>query len=131
MPRTLPRILLLAVATALIAAPTASARPHCTAGSGPRCFTWYGKVSLVADGDTIDVDVYGDGTRERRRIRLTGLNAPELRRYSRRRSRRRGECHAVAAANRLETLIRHWHRRGRLRGPHRPSHSGSRLRPQG
>jgi endonuclease YncB( thermonuclease family) len=96
----------------------------------PRCTLWTGTATFVADGDTIDVDVYGDGTRQHRRIRLTGINAPELRSYSHRRSRRHGECHAVAATNRLETLIRRGHRRVRLKAQHRRSHSGARLRRQ-
>jgi endonuclease YncB( thermonuclease family) len=131
MARTLRIVLLLAVTATAVAAPAASARPRCTSDPGsPRCHVWYGKAKFFADGDTIDVDIYGDQTRERRRIRLTGLNAPELRRYSRHRSRRRGECHAVAATNRLETLIRRGHRRVRLKAQRRRSHSGGRLRRQ-
>jgi endonuclease YncB( thermonuclease family) len=132
MARSLRFALLLAV-TAMVAAPTASARPRCTSDPGsPRCHVWYGKVKFFADGDTLDIDVYGDGTHQRRRIRLTGLNAPEMRRYSKYRNRRRGECHAVAATNRLETLIRRAPGRNlvRLKAQHRRSSSGGRLRRQ-
>ena len=36
---------------------------------------------------------------------MTGYNATELFRYSNYPKRRRGECHGVSAANRLEQLI--------------------------
>ena len=44
------------------------------------------------------------------RVRLTGFNAMELRRYSPRASRRRGDCHGVEATARLEQLLRRGHR---------------------
>jgi endonuclease YncB( thermonuclease family) len=125
---------LLVAATAAVAAVAPPAEAHktrCTSDPGsPRCHVWYGKVKLVADGDTIDVDLYGDHSRERARIRLTGINAPELHRYSHYANRRRGECHGVAATNRLESLIRRGHWRVRIAAQHPRSHSGARLRRQ-
>src|SRR3954452_20147788 len=58
------------------AAPAASARKaRCTPDPGsPRCHFWYGQVKLVADGDTIDVDLFGDHTHELERVRFTGIN---------------------------------------------------------
>jgi endonuclease YncB( thermonuclease family) len=69
-------------------------------------------VTSVNDGDTIDVDVAGDGTRRPRRIRLTGIQAMEQTVYSTK--RRQGECHAVGATLRLEALIRQGKRAVRL-----------------
>jgi endonuclease YncB( thermonuclease family) len=89
---------------------------------------WTGRVTFIADGDTIDVDVDGDGTHAARPIRITGINAPELTRYSKYPSRRRGECHGVAAAARLESLIRRAHGRVRLSAQDPASRSGHRLR---
>jgi micrococcal nuclease len=92
-------------ASAFLAAPASAATVGPCFPGGPQCTFWTGKVTLVADGDTIDVDIAGDGTSRARRVRMAGYNAAELRRYSNHASRRRGECHGVAAANRLEQLI--------------------------
>ena len=122
---------LLVAATAFAAlAPNASARMgRCTPDPGsPRCHFWYGKVKLVADGDTIDVDVFGDHTHQTKRIRFTGINAPELHRYSHYRARRRGECNGVPAANRIDTLIHQGHKIVRLAAQHPKSHSNVRER---
>jgi len=109
----------------------AADRGPCLPSGGPQCTFWYGKVRLVADGDTIDVDIWGDGTHARRRVRMTGYNAMELTRYSYLRSRRRGECHGVAAADRLEQLIRQSQWRVRLAAQHPSSRAvGGRLRRQ-
>jgi endonuclease YncB( thermonuclease family) len=102
------RLLIAAVvttATAFLAAPASAATVASCVPGGPQCTFWTGKVTLVADGDTIDVDIAGDGTSRARRVRMAGYNATELRRYSNYASRRRGECHGVAAANRLDQLI--------------------------
>ena len=85
----------------------ASAAPGpCVAGAETdgRCHSWTGKVRSVTDGDTIDVDVWGDGSSRALRIRIAGVQAMELTSYDPR--RRAGECHAVAATERLERLIR-------------------------
>jgi endonuclease YncB( thermonuclease family) len=63
-------------------------------------------VAWVADGDTPLVDVYGDGTSTPRSIRLLGVQAMEQHVYSPVPSRRRGECHALAATARVEALVR-------------------------
>jgi endonuclease YncB( thermonuclease family) len=103
---------------ALVLAPAAHALPgqgSCTLqpGSAP-CLTWTGKVTWISDGDTVDVDVNGDGTRKPVTVRLIGIQAMEQSRYSAVASRRRGDCHAVAATDRLETLLRRSHMRVRL-----------------
>ncbi len=64
-----------------------------------------GRVVHVADGDTLDVDVAGDGTSQPIRVRLTGINAMELTRYATDPQRWLGDCHAVAAARRLYSLV--------------------------
>jgi endonuclease YncB( thermonuclease family) len=102
------RALLVAVlpATLLVPAGTSEAvtlPTYCIPGdsSSQRCSWSKGRVSFVADGDTIDV-VVGTTTH---RIRITGINAMEMSVYSKYRDRRRGDCHAVEATNRLEDLI--------------------------
>jgi endonuclease YncB( thermonuclease family) len=119
------RILLatLLIALALPAA-AGAARGDCVAGAaGPTCKVWKGKVTFVDDGDTLEVDVAGDGTRRARRVRITGIQSMEMTRY--RRSRRSGACHAVEAAERLEALI--GGRRVRLAAQHASSRSRGRL----
>ena len=59
----------------------------------------------VADGDTVNARVRENGRwSERQDIRLLGVQAMELRSYSRAHGRW-GECHAVRAAKRLEFLL--------------------------
>lgn len=65
----------------------------------------YGRVVFVADGDTIDVNVAGDGTRRPVRMRFIGIQAMELSVYSRTLSKLRGECWAVDAAKNLNRLV--------------------------
>jgi endonuclease YncB( thermonuclease family) len=119
------------LAAAVIAAVTAAASPAsaatgpCVPG-GPTCHFWSGKVTFIADGDTIDVRVGG----RVHPVRITGINAMELSRYSKYPSRRRGDCHGVAATNRLEQLLRRGHLRVRLAAEDPASRSGHRLRRQ-
>lgn len=125
-----PRLSLpLLLAVLLPAAPAAARVGPCTpAATIPECHVWTGKVTFVADGDTLDVDLDGDGTRRPARIRITGIQAMELTRYSSYPSRRRGECHGLAAAARLERLIRAGRGRVRLTAQDPASRSGGRLR---
>ena len=124
-------LLALAVLVCAVGAQPAFARTAsgpCTTDAGsPRCQYWYGKVTFVADGDTLDVRLRGSGVR---RIRLTGINAMEQTRYSRDPARRRGACHAVAATARLEQLVRRGGRRVRLAAQDPASVAGHRLRRQ-
>ncbi|WP_085066248.1 lamin tail domain-containing protein [Catenuloplanes japonicus] len=80
--------------------------PCRTDGRGPACRVWAGRVDHVSDGDTVAVDVFGDGTATPLPIRLIGVQAMEQHVYSGVVSKRRGECHALAATARLEELIR-------------------------
>jgi endonuclease YncB( thermonuclease family) len=113
---------------ALLPTPPAHAafRAPCTPGdaAGPRCTWWNARLTFVADGDTIDARIAGVGTR---RIRVTGINAMELSVYSRTPSRRRGACHAVAAAALVDRLDRRSYRRIRLAAQRATSHSRHRL----
>ena len=128
MTRLLAALIVLVAAGVSLPVPARAASGSCTAGSGsPRCQHWYGKVTFVADGDTIDVRLRGSGVR---RVRLTGINAMELTRYSKYPRRRRGACHAKAATARLEQLIRRGGRRVRLAAQDPASVAGRRLRRQ-
>jgi micrococcal nuclease len=105
---------------------TADARAHrmrCLPSDphSPSCLVWTGKVTFVDDGDTVDVAIDGGS---KRRVRVTGINTAELTRYSHKASKRRGRCHAVAATNQLERMIRKSHWRVRLVAQHASSHSG-------
>jgi endonuclease YncB( thermonuclease family) len=128
--RTVVTALLACAITATASAPAALASPHrgrCRPADphGPSCLIWTGKVTFVADGDTVDVAIDGVG---KRRIRLTGINTTELRHYSHNPSQRRGECHGVAATAQLERMVKQSHWRVRLLAQHASSHSGHRLR---
>jgi endonuclease YncB( thermonuclease family) len=119
----------------------AAKRGPCFAGSPHRCHFWMAKVDLngvrgarkagVADGDTIRAHIKGDPAHKGlQRIRITGLNAMEINRYSTIPSRVRGQCHAVAAYRYVYGMIRRAHGRVRLAAQHPSSHSGVRLRRQ-
>jgi endonuclease YncB( thermonuclease family) len=111
----------------LALAPAAQARTSpCIQGQPrPVCHVWTGKVTFVADGDTMFVQIKGVG---RKRVRITGINAQEQTRYSHAKRKRRGECHAVAATDYLGHLIRAGHHRVRLLAQDPSSHSGPRPR---
>ena len=92
----------------LILAPAVEARRGpCIPGiKRPTCHVRIAKVMAVADGDTVNVRIRQNRRwSQRRDIRLTGVQAMELRSYSRVRGRR-GACHARAAAERLEDLLK-------------------------
>ena len=90
--------------------------------------TWRGKVTSFDDGDTVKVDIAGDGMKVAKRVRITGIQAMEQTVYSNYPERRRGECHALEATARLEQLIRRSHRRVRVSAQHTSSHAKLRLR---
>jgi hypothetical protein len=52
----------LLVAAARPRLPRALPTARCIGAGSPTCFVWKGKVTYVADGDTVYVDVDGDGT---------------------------------------------------------------------
>jgi endonuclease YncB( thermonuclease family) len=120
--------LVLAGAALPASAQAATTAPCRLDGTGPRCTVWTGRVTFVADGDTLDVDLAGDGTSRPVRIRVTGIQAMEQTSYSKYPSRRRGECHALEATARLERLVKAGRRRVRVAAQHTGSHAGNRLR---
>ena len=130
-----PLLALLATLASLLpllaAAPGAQAatRGPCIAGAaGPTCHFWTGKVTFIADGDTIRVDLDDDGTSAEQTIRFTGINAMELTRYSKYPARRRGACMGLEATAFIERYIRQSRGIVRLSAQHPGSHSNKRLR---
>jgi endonuclease YncB( thermonuclease family) len=119
--------MLLLAALALPAPAQASFRAPCVPGdaASPRCTWWDARVTFISDGDTIDVRVEGGSERH---IRLTGINAMELQRYSKYPERRRGDCHAREATALIERYIRAARFRVRLAAQRASSRSGRRLR---
>ena len=81
----------------------------------------------VDDGDTVNVDIKGDLTARRSKVRLTGIQAMELRSYSRFYGRT-GECHSIEATERLEGLVRKSRNRVRLAAMRPTSITGARGR---
>jgi endonuclease YncB( thermonuclease family) len=108
--------LLLALSLLPAAGAGASSGPCFSGAHGAPCRFQSARVTEVNDGDTITVRL--SGSRRERKVRFRAIQAMELTRYSNHRSQRRGECHGVAAANRLEDLIRAGHRRVRLSSQH-------------
>lgn len=98
-------------------AATAPCTPY---GDGTVCQIQTARVTEVNDGDTIDVDIDGDGRRHVDHIRFIGVQAMEQTRYSVTPSKRRGQCHALEATDLVEKLMRQGHHRVRL-AAQRPS----------
>jgi micrococcal nuclease len=121
-----------AVAGALAVAPAAPAAagpamaPCLPTGPSPVCLLWTGKVVRVNDGDTLSVDVVGDGTSAPVSIRLINAQAMEQTVYSSIPQRRRGQCHSLSATARLEQLIRAGGGAVRLTAQHASSSSRNR-----
>ena len=112
------------------AVPAAAATVACRPGAdSPRCQVWSGKVSWVADGDTPQIDIAGDGTTAPVSVRLIGVQAMEQSVYSKTVSKRRGECHALAATARVEYLFKRGGGTVRLTAMKASSHSDVRNRP--
>ena len=115
-------------ATAVLTAPAHADRGPCIPGTKkPTCVIWTGTVGAVDDGDTIMVDIAGDGTAQEKKIRLTGIQAMELTTYGRKRGRA-GECHGVAAAERLEGILRKGRSKVRIAARSASSTTGARGR---
>jgi hypothetical protein len=123
---------LVAGALLALAVPAAQAatKGRCVLGekTNARCFIWRGKAIHVDDGDTMDVDIAGDGTRRTVAVRVTGINATELTRYSSYPRRRRGTCHSREATALMERMVKRSRRRVLLVAKHPSSRSGRRIR---
>src|SRR4051812_32342217 len=125
---TLAFIVLLAAAAAPATA-EAAARGQCLVRkAGPQCYLWTGKVTFVADGDTVYVDIDRDGSNTHFPVRITGMQAMEQTTYTSRAAQRRGECHAVEATARLDQLLKAGRYKVRLLAQDPASRSGRRLR---
>lgn len=112
---------------AVVPAPAQASTVACRPGAGsPRCSVWTGRVAWVPDGDTLLVDVNGDGTRAPRSIRMIGVQAMEQHVYSPNPVRRRGECHALEATARVEKLVEAGNGIVRLTAEHAASSSRNR-----
>src|SRR4051812_21208656 len=95
---------------------------------GTVCKLWTGKVTFIGDGDTLSVDIKGDGTTKPARVRMTGINAMEESYYTNVPEDRFGECHANEATARLEGIVKAAKGRVQLAAQDEKSHSGARLR---
>src|SRR3954447_10643293 len=114
MPRV-PHLIALALVLLPAAGASATAGP-CRPGdpASPTCQVWTGKEKTINDGDTIGVDIDGDGSSRVFQIRFSGVQAMEETKYSNQESKLRGQCHAVAAAREVYSLMRRGHHRVRL-----------------
>jgi endonuclease YncB( thermonuclease family) len=108
------RVLLLTLcAFALLPAAAEARSGSCLIpGVTTKCSIWTGRVTSIVDGDTVWVDLAHSNRFVK--VRWTGINANELSVYSANPARRRGACHGVEAANRLESLLRRGSMRVRL-----------------
>jgi micrococcal nuclease len=103
--------------------------PCTPAARSPSCSVWTGKVIWVADGDTPQIDIHGDGTSAPVSVRLIGVQAMEQSVYSKVPSKRRGQCHALTATARVEYLVKKSDGLVRLTAQNPSSHSDIRARP--
>jgi endonuclease YncB( thermonuclease family) len=111
---------------AAIAQPKTGQCPQGTRGTV--CLLWTGKVTFIGDGDTVSVDLHGDGTKKAVRVRMTGIQAMEETYYTNVPADRTGECHANEATARLEQIVARAKGRVQLAAQNPASHSGARLR---
>jgi endonuclease YncB( thermonuclease family) len=91
-----------------VAVPIGGIASASTVSSGSEAVTQYGKVVFVPDGDTIDVKIDGvpsDPGRDGTRVRFLATQATEMYEYHHDLTKATGECHAVAAAERLKELL--------------------------
>ncbi len=119
MPRRV-RLLLVVAATA-----TGLLGPAVVAPPAGAVSVTYGKVVMVDDGDTVDVDLAGDGTSKPVRVRYIGVQAMEMHTYKLDPTKTTGECWAKEAAVFLHRLA--YGQKVRLTSRLASSHKGSRL----
>jgi endonuclease YncB( thermonuclease family) len=94
-----------ALSLAITSPALAAKRGPCVAGQkgGPKCLIWKAKTKWTLDGDTIRPYVFERGKWSKRLVRITGIQAMELKDYSRR--SRSGECLAVEAAKVMDRYV--------------------------
>jgi endonuclease YncB( thermonuclease family) len=127
--------LLLTALIALLALPAGAAAQapgtpaQCEIGARTElCEFWSGKVTFIGDGDTMSVDLTGDGTKKPVRVRITGIDTMEQWYYTNNPNDRTGECHANDATERLEQLVKRSRKRVRLWAQNPDSTSRGRLK---
>lgn len=103
--QAVPHLRIRARAIAALAAVGVVAGLGVAAAPASHANTETGVVTYVGDGDTIAVDVAGDGTRTPVHVRLAGIQAMELTVYSATLSKIRGECWGPEATRRLSALL--------------------------
>lgn len=131
MHRLRPILIALLTAAGLAAVPaTAGARTgSCLVpGFSGTCTVWTGKATYVDDGDTLRVNLRGDGKRSTIKVRIGGVQAMEQSTYAANPARRRGQCHSLEATSRLEELIKRSRGRVRLAAQDPSSRSAGRWR---
>ena len=121
--------LLGADASALTASAPSNRKGPCRPGTpgSPTCQVWTARVKTINDGDTIGVDIDGDGSHRVKQIRFTGIQAMEETVYSNDPKKLRGQCHAVPAALFVYKLMRKGHWRVRLTSQNPQTDSRGRL----
>src|SRR5215208_1492438 len=102
-------VLAVLLVCAVPAAAHAATGPCFPGARGAPCQFRAATVTSINDGDTVDVHLDGDRSHRSSEVRFRAVQAMELTRYSDHRAKRRGQCHAVAAANRVEDLVRASH----------------------
>jgi micrococcal nuclease len=121
--RTLTTAVVAAAGLLLPAVVVATQIPAQAVGGG----AVYGKVVFVDDGDTVDVNLAGDGTNRPVRIRYIAVQSMELSVYSKTLSKMRGQCWGVEAAKFMHSLV--YNRKVRLTSRHADSYSSVNVRP--
>ncbi|MBA3618120.1 MAG: lamin tail domain-containing protein [Actinomycetota bacterium] len=126
MPRVLTRHAVAATSvavmlTAITAAPASAATLRTSTPAQPVQQT--ATVVGISDGDTVYVDIWGDGSSVRKRVRLTGINAAEVNHGV---GDHPDQCHGPEAEERLRQLV--YRKKVQLRALDAGSTSGSRLR---
>src|SRR5688572_17094166 len=98
-------VLVVSALLAMTPAVASADRGPCVLGQKkPKCFIQTAKVRTIGDGDTFKATI--GNSKKQQLIRMTGIQAMELKVYGRRKGRK-GECNAVKAAVALDHMIRH------------------------
>jgi endonuclease YncB( thermonuclease family) len=104
-PKTTHRTWSAALAAMLCAVLTVGTMTPGTAATAvPESFEQFGEVTRVIDGDTISVDIAGDGTSDTWSVRLVGIEAMSI--YSRVIEGSYDACHGQEAKRHLASVLR-------------------------
>ncbi len=114
-----------ATLTALALAAASTVAPTTPTSAAPSLTYWYGTVTKVVDGDTVFVDIEGDGTSASYEVRNAGIQATEL--ANKVLGIPKDECHSREAKERMRELVFGANRHVRLSAYHASSRSLGRL----